>query len=170
MSLLGRLRQGGARQVFAEPEADDWRSAQEWWEWPALANVVVGESRRAANLERAFSSARCGDDVNRAVEVILEREPDNPYDANAIKVSVALSRGGAIEAGYVAREVAGDWSPAMDSARVRRFSCCGLIRGWDGRYGVFFWPRRLLAVVAEEPSVELTLALSPDRLADWPRR
>lgn len=171
MSLLRRLRQGRAQQEVASTEASDWRSGEEWWDWPDLANVVVGESRRAPDLERAFRAARCGDDVNRAVEVILEREPENPHDANAIKVSVALSRGEAVEAGYIAREVAADWGPAMDSARVRSFSCCGLIRGWNGRYGVFFWPRRVLGVAAEESAAQhFTLTLPSERLADWPRR
>ena len=45
----------------------------------------------------------------------LEREPDNSYDANAIKVLSPAHEGEAAFLGYVAREIAESLAPAMDS-------------------------------------------------------
>jgi hypothetical protein len=72
------------------------------------AIAVVGESRRQSAL-RTLSQGRRerGDDVSFVVELIAE--PDNPYDAHAIKVVI---QSGA-QVGYLSREDADDYRHVM---------------------------------------------------------
>lgn len=50
--------------------------------------------------------------------LLIEREPSNQFDPNAIKV---LSPEGSIHIGYVAKEIAVELAPMMDEGRF--FSC-----------------------------------------------
>lgn len=46
---------------------------------------------------------------------VLEREPDNEHDKNAIKILHVLKKSGRkIEVGYVPRKQAAEWAPLMD--------------------------------------------------------
>ena len=69
------------------------------------------------------------------------REPDNHYDANAIRAEI---RGKQV--GYLARQIAAQVAPPLDQASVTSFSVCGVIRGGSVRapnLGVHVWLDRL---------------------------
>ena len=58
----------------------------------------------------------CAKYVQRFSKFVLEREPDNAKDENAIKVGLPVKQGKYIlELGYVAKEVAARIAPLMDS-------------------------------------------------------
>lgn len=54
--------------------------------------------------------------ITRGERVKLIREPDNPYDKNAIRVEIAFSEGSKI--GYIPAKLAVLWAPCIDSGRV----------------------------------------------------
>jgi hypothetical protein len=68
---------------------------------------VVGESRYQDALWKIVGGRR-GDPVRYETEAVLEPEPDNPYDSNAIKVLI----GGAV-VGYLSREDAATFRPGL---------------------------------------------------------
>jgi HIRAN domain len=68
---------------------------------------VVGESRYQDALWKIVGGRR-GDPVRYETEAVLEPEPDNPYDPNAIKVLI----GGAV-VGYLSREDAATFRPGL---------------------------------------------------------
>lgn len=53
-------------------------------------------------------------DIVQGEEVVLEREPDNSFDENAIKVVVGRQTLPDIFAGYVGRDRAAQLAPVMD--------------------------------------------------------
>jgi hypothetical protein len=68
---------------------------------------VVGESRYQDALWKIVGGRR-GDPVRYETEAVLEPEPDNPHDANAIKVLI----GGTV-VGYLSREDAATFRPGL---------------------------------------------------------
>jgi hypothetical protein len=52
--------------------------------------------------------------VRRGTSLIVEREPDNPFDDNAISLSVT-SNGRQQRIGYVPKKIARDLAPRIDS-------------------------------------------------------
>jgi len=48
-------------------------------------------------------------------DIGLQREYDNPYDENAIRVTLNFKRGGFVIIGYIPRQLAGDLAKLMDS-------------------------------------------------------
>jgi hypothetical protein len=70
-----------------------------------LAGVTRGDEDRQKNI-MIFGCKDIG-------SFALVREPNNPFDPNAIRITVA----GVILLGYVPREVAKDLAPLMDSGR-----------------------------------------------------
>ena len=68
-----------------------------------LAGTSFGNTKRHV---RTFGNA----DIGR---FCLDREPDNPHDPNAIKVTVA----GVVFLGYLPREVAKELAPLMDQGK-----------------------------------------------------
>ena len=55
----------------------------------------------------------------------LEREPDNAFDSNAIKVLSPEHEGEAAFLGYIAKEIAISLAPAMDSGTKYRVTVFG---------------------------------------------
>lgn len=69
--------------------------------------------------------------------LILEREPTNKYDANAIKVCVRTTSGGARQLGHVSRQIAAHLAPLMDAGlEVQAVKMAGsdarITLTWDG--------------------------------------
>ena len=53
--------------------------------------------------------------VHYGSSFLLQREPDNEYDDNAIKVLLKTSNGGTLDIGYIPAKHAIDLAPAMDA-------------------------------------------------------
>ena len=70
--------------------------------------------------EREYASA-----ISIGSTFDLEREPDNAYDAFAIKVTKTLSTGETLHLGYIAKEVAAWVAPELDEGRSFRCTCTG---------------------------------------------
>ena len=70
-------------------------------------------------------SLREGDDL------MLERQPENPYDANAIAV-----RYGQLQLGFIRREIARELAPHIDGGRSYRVSITGITGGSGKSIGV----------------------------------
>ncbi len=51
------------------------------------------------------------------ISLYFEREPDNPYDPNAIKIMAKVAGKGSAQIGYVAKELAEDLAVEMDLNR-----------------------------------------------------
>jgi len=66
----------------------------------------------------------------------LEREPDNPYDENAIKIYLKSRATGRVQIGYVPRAMAAEWAPLMDQTGWMPRIIFGMkfIREYDGRF------------------------------------
>jgi len=56
--------------------------------------------------------------IKAGVELMMEREPTNPRDRNAVKVSY-----GTIHVGYIEREVAGGLSTRMKEQDISHLTC-----------------------------------------------
>lgn len=56
--------------------------------------------------------------TRHGVDLRLEREPDNPYDKNAIKVKQHFKNGGSAQLGYVPSELAKTFAPLMDDGQT----------------------------------------------------
>lgn len=105
--------------------APAWKQSEECAAWEPPINAVHGESHRQDTLW-----AMCGSkELKRGgyttlANVVVSREPHNPVDKNALRVTV-----GGLHVGYVAREIAEPLSPGLDKAKVRDFTVPGVVRG-----------------------------------------
>jgi HIRAN domain len=86
-------------------------------EWMA----VVGESHHADELDRVTS----GGTGEHELVAHLVREPENPYDSNAIAVVVKE-----LSVGYLSRENAGRFAAGLDAVGGRA-TCGAVIRRQD---------------------------------------
>lgn len=100
---------------------------------------VVGESRHQIELEHVVGGR---EEISRDVErwACLFREPDNPYDRNAVGVFVD-----GLEVGYLGRDDAIRYAPLLDSLACSRgaVAVCRakIVGGWSrpgdrGHFGV----------------------------------
>jgi hypothetical protein len=104
--------------------------------WEAPRNWIRGESHHVAACT-AIAGPMREQGYLIPVDVVLEPEPKNTYDANAILALV-----GGVVVGRLAREIAAQVSPAMSSANVRRLVVPGVVRGGSPKYpslGVHIW-------------------------------
>jgi hypothetical protein len=127
----------------------------EWLQWPAPANIVAGESHHVRALEGLTGKPREAG-YCKPVVVVLEREPHNKYDDNAV---VALVDGHAV--GYLRRTIAAIVGPQMDSAGLRMLTVAGALRGgWSDapNVGCHVWLDR---------SIGPTIAFAPDMCTEW---
>ena len=103
---------------------------------------VVGESNYQNALSKIFHSpdvevdSNSFDDDGLELEsvltlAVLVREPRNPYDKNAVAVTIKSSL-----VGYLKKDQAARVSGQMDSAKLKRFECKAKIIGPD-IFGVF---------------------------------
>lgn len=150
MGLFRSIRD--AWRATAQPEMnpgnapEDWAESGVWRGWVAPNNWVRGESQCQSALRAiAGGNKKRPQGYLVPVEVQLIREPENPYDPWAMRAEV-LGR----QCGYLAREIAEQVSPVLDSGRIDRMHCCGVIRGGytrDGRgrpgdFGLHIWLER----------------------------
>ncbi len=108
---------------------------------------VVGESRYQRALTRlAGGKRRESQRIRTNGEV--RREPNNPFDPNAVQVLI----GGEV-VGYLPREEAAKYAPVLDQLPRAGYACDAEIRGgWrdgndEGHFGVVVWlppPERLI--------------------------
>lgn len=88
------------------------------------------------------------------------REPDNPYDANALRAHMS-----GVHVGYLARHVAAELASSLDEAGCVSFTVCGVMRGGSAEardIGVHVWLNRRTTVGPTAPRIEL------DRSVSWP--
>ena len=108
-------------------------------------NIVAGEGHYAVALKKFTGPPRPGGYLIPK-QVRLVREPENPFDPNAIKVTIAGQT-----VGHIRREVAEILSPQMDAQSLREFSTTGVIRGGyedAPNIGVHLWFDRRAAAEA----------------------
>lgn len=128
-------------------EGEDW-IADEWQKWPGLCDAVIGESFHRAEIEQARRALADGP-AGSPVDLVLDREPDNAADENAIKVLAAVADG-PIHVGYVPRRLAAEWAPLMDQSSVRLLAVCGLFCYRSASWQVRLWPHRLRALIHDK--------------------
>jgi hypothetical protein len=114
----------------------------------ATALEVRGEASYQPPLE-ALAGGHSREGADRPVIAILQREPTNKYDPNAIEVLARLEKQpdkAATLVGYIAREKAALMAPALDrfEANEQRVALRGrIIGGWDrgdgdiGHFGIW---------------------------------
>jgi HIRAN domain len=76
---------------------------------------VVGIDYRVAAYEQRAMNAMA------PFKVVIEREPDNFQDPNALKVVIqdkSMKYNG-MHIGYLTRQVASEWSPVMDKGKLK---------------------------------------------------
>ncbi len=106
-----------------------------WRTWDRPVSIVHGESHYRDAL-RSMTGPPRSRGYLVPVEVVLRREPTNPYDANAVRVEVQGRH-----VGYIARDLAGDVTNAL-ALCGGSCSFAGLLRGgYTGArdVGVMLW-------------------------------
>lgn len=102
--------------------------------------AVVGESHYQAALRNAAHgrAAGAGFDEHLPVTAVLVPEPTNPYDPNAVRVDVRSDAGPAI-VGYLAREVAAHYQPALLALDANHYGTCAarITGGGEKYYGIY---------------------------------
>lgn len=134
-------RPASAVDGFAPPNVPErWAHDSDWlFDWPPPRNVIVGEERHQPLLRKL---ARCQGRCLRPVDVTLQPEPTNSYDANAIIAMVDHH-----PIGYLRAVVAAQIAEAR--APVRAWTVPGVMRGgWDddARIGVHVWLDRRVSI------------------------
>jgi hypothetical protein len=137
MGFLDRLPLPRGPLAPTAATAPAWSADGAWCTtWEAPRNWIRGESQHVAAIAAIAGPVR-----ERGylipVDVVLEREPKNAYDPNAVR---ALVRG--VMVGRLAREIAAQVSPAMAAAKAKRLVVPGVVRGGSPRYpsiGVHIW-------------------------------
>jgi tetratricopeptide (TPR) repeat protein len=156
--MLRRLFGRGVAPGLLAPSVDARWAQSDWRAWEPPANLVVGESHHGDSFVALAGSPRqSGYLVPVAVEFV--REPDNPYDDNAIRVQVDGR-----PVGHVQRAVAAVLSISLDTAACKSFTLAGLIRGGSmsaPNFGVQVWLDRRLT-----PAPSFSRA--PVSFASWP--
>ena len=150
------------REPFVLADANvpiDWRESGVWRKWSAPRSIIAGESHYMAALQKLTGPLR-EQGYLLPVCVLLHREPENPYDANAIRAEVELRH-----CGYIARGLAKAISPLLDSYGIKTFLVPGILRGGSfeaPNIGVQIWIDKRIAA-GPEISMSSTADCSP-----WP--
>ncbi len=121
--------------------ASGWKESKDWASWEPPLNAVHGASHRQDALWSICGSQglkRGG--YTTFADVLIAREPNNPVDRSALRVTVDD-----LHVGYVAREIAEQLSPGLDKAKVRDFTVPGVVRGGSPEapsLGIHLWLSR----------------------------
>jgi HIRAN domain len=122
---------------LSEPNVDDdWAARNAWVDWEPPRNFVAGESHHMGALAALTGPPRQNGYLV-PVSVRFVREPNNPYDANALRAEV-----NGLLVGYLRRHIAAQAAPALDRFGCVEFSVCGIIRGGQPdapNIGVHIW-------------------------------
>lgn len=141
VSADGAWRWDGTRwlpnsQLQAANVPPDWLQSTLWRNWDSPLNLIRGESRHQEVFLRRWSI----DSATQhwvPVAVALIREPKNPVDTNAIRAELDGE-----QVGYLAREVAAEFSPQLDRAGRERFVVAGVVCGGSAdapNFGLHVW-------------------------------
>jgi hypothetical protein len=96
-------------------EADNFK----WRAYPGMNIEVAGTSHRRRGVEKFIYNAQIGEEQNISYGITLQREPENPYDANAIKVMGWNLRPDLVEhIGYIPKDVAAAFSEFSDNVPI----------------------------------------------------
>ncbi len=158
MSLWNRRKQ---LELAAPNVPADWIESHAWCEWESPKNFVIGESHYQDALAALCGPLRA-DGYCRAVEVMLIREPNNPYDHNRFRAEI----GGQL-VGHLRKELAAQIAPLVDKAKCRSFGVAGVVRGgWPDapNFGCHLWLHRRTG-----PGPEI-VQLDDAGDANWPPR
>lgn len=102
--------------------------------------AVVGESHYQAALRNAVHGRAAGADFDEHLPVtaVLVPEPSNPFDPNAVRVDVRSDAGPAT-VGYVAREMAVHYQPALLALDTNHYGTCParITGGGEKYYGIY---------------------------------
>ncbi len=102
--------------------------------------AVVGESHYQAALRNAVHGRAAGADFDDHLPVtaVLVPEPTNPHDPNAVRVDVRSDAGPAT-VGYLAREVAVHYQPALLALDANHYGTCAarITGGGEKCYGIY---------------------------------
>src|SRR5215218_7587848 len=147
------------------PTPTDWIETHAWLSWEAPRNYVAGEASYGRALV-ALTGAPCSDGYCRPVLVRCEREPNNRFDSNAIRV---LVEGRLV--GRPRRHLAANLSPRLDRLGCSAFVVPGLLRGGSTRapnVGCHVWLGRVLEpqglalpMLQHDPEYEVPWPVSP---------
>lgn len=161
MGLLDRFKnalpaRGAPEETARSPErASSWTTQDEWRSWDAPLSIVAGESHYSAALHEIAGPPR-PEGWLVPCEAVLQREPHNRHDPDAIAVLINGTK-----VGYIAADASADLAPMLDkhggNARMRGVPA--LVRGgWPDKpnLGVMLW--------LNHPEVRETL---PDLDWDW---
>ena len=114
----------------------DWLQSALWRSWDSPLNLIRGESRHQDVFLRRWSISPTTQHWV-PVAVALIREPKNPVDTNAIRAELDGE-----QIGYLAREVAGVFSPELDRAGREQFTVAGVVCGGSVQapsFGLHVW-------------------------------
>lgn len=141
MGLLRFLRHAPA-PLETTRVPDGWIEQAIWRSWEPPRNFVRGEQSYQQAIRQIDG---CGPPREGGylvpVVVLLEREPSNPYDSNAVRATV-----GEHHVGYLMKELAAD--SARRLKKGERVSVAGIVRGGypqRAALGVHIWPDRVVA-------------------------
>ena len=160
---MGLFRKKRGERVDPQPPnvSAGWKSELTWLEWDPPCNWIAGESRYPEAFAQLAGEPR-DDGYLVPVEVLLEREPQNSFDENAIVASVA-----GLKVGYISRDVAAAVAPALDRAGAASIVVCGIIRGGytpRPNFGVHIW-------LDKHPQPSVQIGLTTDgvgQVGAWP--
>ena len=119
-----------------------WVRSKEWAKWPAPVNAVRGESHYQPTFIKLAGPVKEGSQYYLPVDVVLVREPNNPYDSNAIKATV---HGHIL--GHIAKEIAQELAPLADEIGSKEWTVAGVIVGGctdAPTFGLHLWLDRHL--------------------------
>ena len=122
---------------------------------------IVGESHYQTEIEALAGGRTRSGSTGKRIDVVLQPEPDNPYDPHAVVV-----KAGSLTIGYLARDVASLFNAALADAGYSSGGCKAAIKGgWDrdgdeGSFGVFL-NARLPFTLQRIDSPEARPATSP---------
>ena len=137
---LSRRSPEVADGLGADSAAPLWSTSGNWHsEWEAPRNWIHSEGAQVAAVA-ALAGAPTANGCLMPVDVMLEREPRNRDDPDAVRAYV---RG--THVGYVARSVAAQVSAAMAEAEMMRIVVPGVVRGGQltrPHVGVHIWLNR----------------------------
>jgi hypothetical protein len=102
-----------------------------------FAFPIVGESHYQSDLE-ALAGGRSEEGAHQLCAALLEPEPDNPYDKNAVRVKVRSRT-----VGYLSQDVAPDFVAALQANGFASAACeAVIVGGWhrpgqaNGHFGL----------------------------------
>jgi HIRAN domain len=120
----------------------NWIETELWRSWARPYSAVSGELHYADEL-RALTGPPRPNGYLMPVDVTLCREPENPYDSNAIRAEI-----GDAHVGYIAKEQAERMAPLMDGLQCSECRVAGIVRGGSIEHpnlGVMLWGTRRLS-------------------------